>query len=102
MEYVQTNTAILNVLWSLTCGRKMHAQQQEFQVEKKPVHVPVPYAYLPSAYMCEEMGNFGGGAFWQCLLKLHCPPCAKFYKQKEVGRDCKVLQERISFCCDLQ
>jgi hypothetical protein len=33
MEYVQTNTAILNVLWSLTCGRKMHAQQQEFQVE---------------------------------------------------------------------
>jgi hypothetical protein len=32
LNYVQTNTAILNVLWSLTCGRKMHAQQQEFQV----------------------------------------------------------------------
>jgi hypothetical protein len=32
--FFQTNTAILNVLWSLTCGRKMHAQQQEFQVEK--------------------------------------------------------------------
>merc|ERR1712110_717086 len=25
------NIGILNVLWSVTCGRKLHAQQQEFQ-----------------------------------------------------------------------
>ena len=25
------NVGILNVLWSVTCGRKLHAQQQEFQ-----------------------------------------------------------------------
>jgi hypothetical protein len=45
LNYVQTNTAILNVLWSLTCGRKMHAQQQEFQVGffllKKTLVLPV-------------------------------------------------------------
>ena len=26
------NVAILNVLWNVTCGRKLHPQQQEFQV----------------------------------------------------------------------
>ena len=25
------NVGILNVLWNVTCGRKLHAQQQEFQ-----------------------------------------------------------------------
>jgi hypothetical protein len=49
MEYVQTNTAILNVLWSLTCGRKMHAQQQEFQVEKNRF-----LSYLIAFSLCEE------------------------------------------------
>ena len=24
---------VLNVLWSVTCGRKLHPQQQEFQVK---------------------------------------------------------------------
>ena len=26
------NVAIINILWNLACGRKLHAQQQEFQV----------------------------------------------------------------------
>ena len=26
------NVGILNILWNVTCGRKLHAQQQEFQV----------------------------------------------------------------------
>ena len=26
------NVGILNILWNITCGRKLHAQQQEFQV----------------------------------------------------------------------
>ena len=27
------NVGILNILWNVTCGRKLHAQQQEFQVK---------------------------------------------------------------------
>jgi len=27
----KVNVGILNILWSITCGRKLHAQQQEFQ-----------------------------------------------------------------------
>jgi len=27
----KVNVGILNILWSLTCGRKLHSQQQEFQ-----------------------------------------------------------------------
>jgi hypothetical protein len=33
-------------------------------------------------HLCEEMGNCGGGAFWQYLLKLHCPLVPNFTKKE--------------------
>lgn len=79
----QTNTAILNVLWSLTCGRKMHAQQQEFQTVYECVDkitqfmsraaifsfLPVLTKILPESITCIERGRYYRNRFHEVSEK---------------------------------
>ena len=40
------NVGILNILWNVTCGRKLHAQQQEFQVKLVIIQIWMEIAKL--------------------------------------------------------
>jgi len=79
----KTNIAILNVLWNLVCGRKLHSQQQEFQTVYECIDkiqqfmsraaifsfLPVLTKILPESITCIERGRYYRNRFHEVSEK---------------------------------
>jgi len=79
----KTTVGILNILWSLTCGRKMHSQQQEFQTVYECIDkitqfmsratiftfLPVLTKILPESITCIERGRYYRNRFHEISEK---------------------------------
>jgi cytochrome P450 family 2 subfamily D len=77
------NISILNILWSLVCGRKLHAQQQEFQTVYECIDkitqfmsratifsfVPILTKILPESITCIERGRYYRNRFHEISEK---------------------------------
>jgi len=79
----KVNVGILNILWSLTCGRKLHSQQQEFQTVYECIDkitqfmskaaifsfLPVLTKILPESVTCIERGRYYRNRFHEISEK---------------------------------
>jgi len=79
----KTNIGILNILWSLVCGRKLHSQQQEFQTVYECIDkitqfmsraaifsfVPVLTKILPESITCIQRGRYYRNRFHEISEK---------------------------------
>jgi len=79
----KTNIGILNILWSLVCGRRLHSQQQEFQTVYECIDkitqfmsraaifsfLPVLTKILPESITCIERGRYYRNRFHEISEK---------------------------------
>ncbi|XP_023333086.1 cytochrome P450 2C27 [Eurytemora carolleeae] len=79
----KTNISILNVLWNVVCGRKLHSQQQEFQTVYECIDkitqfmsraaifsfLPVLTKLLPESITCIERGRYYRNRFHEISEK---------------------------------